>query len=396
MALPLGNDMFSAFAYPTVCKSVTGQQQATWISNSVPATISASSVATVSLTLRPNGRASVGIGFDNGDAGGDGSTAQVLAGNGCAGGTCLNPSCTPFGTPAPIGSSPGTGYDAQPAFIPNYVIIPMLNDGPDSADVPPDPVFGAGAWTKADLQFLDANNLHLDFFINTDNWCGDLSLPNADPTCTAALVDILTLHNPGNATVHHIHMGADIPPDTSQTPPVPQSCDGASSQDSCDAEITGVESIVNAISYGGRPHLTRFLPPYAQPFQTSGPGLADVSAVVAKHAVWVGFNIDSGDGTYTSSNCATTPCPTGAQIAGNVEALIGTAPGQQGKAWGILNMHSTFPWTHDALPLVLGPTGYLATHGFKIGTVEDAICWKYGMHSWQIVQQLNGQTFGPN
>jgi peptidoglycan/xylan/chitin deacetylase (PgdA/CDA1 family) len=390
--LPLGNDTFSAFAYPTACKSVTGQAQATWISNQVPATLSATTVPSVSLTLVPNGRASVGVGFATPDAG---SAGPPLTGNGCAGGACLNPSCTALGTAAPIGTSPGTGFDAQPAFIPNDVIILTLDQGPDSANTPPDPVFGAGAWTTADLQWLDANGIHLDFFLNTDNWCGDLSLASANPACNAAIVDILTLHNPGNNTVHHIHMGANIPPDTSFNPPFPQSCDGTSSQDSCEAEISGVEAITGALSNGGRPHLTRFRPPYSEPFQTSGPGLADVSAVVAKHAVWVGFNIDSLDANVSSTNCATSPCPTGQQVANTIESAIGAGPGQGGR-WGIVVMHSTYPWTRDALPLLLGSTGYLATHHFRLGTVEDAICWKYGMHSWQIVQQLNGQPFGAN
>jgi peptidoglycan/xylan/chitin deacetylase (PgdA/CDA1 family) len=391
--LPLGTDTFTAFAYPTACKLVTGQAQATWISDPVSATVTATAVASVFLTLRPNGRASVGVGFDTGDAG-DGSAGLALTGNGCAGGACLNPSCAPLGTAAPVDISPGTGFDAQPAFIPNDVIILTLDDGSDGTDTPPDPVFGPGGWTTTDLQFLDSNNIHLDFFLNTDNWCGDLSLPSADPACNAAIVDILTLHNPGNHTVHHIHMGGNIPPDTTQTPPFPQSCDGASSQDTCDAEIAGVESVVNTLSNGGRPHLTRFRPPYGEPFQTQGQGLADVQAVVAKNAVWVGWNIDSQDSIFNSSNCSTMPCPTGSQIAANVESAIGSAPGQ-GK-WGIVLMHSTFPWTHDALPILLGSSGYLATHGFKLATVEDAICWKYGKHSWEIVQQLSGQTRGPN
>jgi hypothetical protein len=33
---------------------------------------------------------------------------------------------------------------------------------------------------------------------------------------------------------------------------------------------------------------------------------------------------------------------------------------------------------------------------FRVGTVEDAICWKYGMHSWDIVQTLTKQPRSPN
>ena len=112
-----------------------------------------------------------------------------------------------------------------------------------------------------------------------------------------------------------------------------------------------------------------------------------VEGVVAKYAVSIGWNLDSGDSagaTYT-----------GAQIAQNVETLIGTAPGK-GTNWGIVLMHGTYPWTHDALPLLYGKTGYLATHGFKLATIEDAVCWKFGKHSWELVQQVSGQARAPN
>ena len=51
------------------------------------------------------------------------------------------------------------------------------------------------------------------------------------------------------------------------------------------------------------------------------------------------------------------------------------------------------PWTHASLDGLFNPkTGYLATHGFMTATVEDAICWKYGMHSWDIVNTVNKYT----
>ena len=65
--------------------------------------------------------------------------------------------------------------------------------------------------------------------------------------------------------------------------------------------------------------------------------------------------------------------------------------------YGILLMHGTFPWTKDAVPMLFDPqTGYLAMHNLKRATVEDVICWKYGKHSWAIVQQLTGQLRKPN
>jgi hypothetical protein len=160
---------------------------------------------------------------------------------------------------------------------------------------------------------------------------------------------------------------------------------------SCDAELAGVEALVNTLSNGGTPHLTRFRAPYGEPFQAQGPGLAMAQMVVAKYAVQVGWNMDSGD---SDCNSTTAPCYTGMTIASNVQQLVGTGPG--GPHWGIVLMHGTYPWTHDALPMLFGPSGYLAQHGFKTATVEDAICWKYGKHSWEIVQQLNNQPRMPN
>jgi hypothetical protein len=50
-------------------------------------------------------------------------------------------------------------------------------------------------------------------------------------------------------------------------------------------------------------------------------------------------------------------------------------------------MHGIFGWTYDAIQILFAPgTGYLAKNNFRVGTVEDAICWKYGKHSWEIIQ----------
>jgi peptidoglycan/xylan/chitin deacetylase (PgdA/CDA1 family) len=307
------------------------------------------------------------------------SSVTMIKNNGCNGGTCLNPMCTPFGTATPVGPYPDTGFDAQPAYIPNDVIIPTFDDGPDGENAPPDPVYGVGSWTATDLTFFAMNNMHVDFFVNTNNWCGDIT---QDGACTAALTNILTSHNAANHTVHHIHMGIAGTMSDPGCPDAP----------SCEVEIVGVETEVNNLSRGGISHLTRFRAPFGEPFQALGPGLAMAQTLVAKYAVQVGWNLDSGD---SLCNSTTTPCFTGQQIANNITTVIGTKPGS-GTRWGIVLMHGTYPWTHDALPLLFGPNGYLAKHSFRVGTVEDAICWKYGKHSWEIVQQNSGQTRGPN
>jgi peptidoglycan/xylan/chitin deacetylase (PgdA/CDA1 family) len=148
------------------------------------------------------------------------------------------------------------------------------------------------------------------------------------------------------------------------------------------------------MSNGGRPHLTRFRPPYGEPYQVMGPGLADVEAVVAKYAVWVGWNILTSDADGDPGAATSTP----QSVISKLTTAIGTGPGK-GTGWGIILMHGVLPWTATAIPQMFDPNaaGSVQKLGFRLGTVEDAICWKYGKHSWEIVQQLNsGQTRGPN
>ncbi|HEX3696597.1 MAG TPA: polysaccharide deacetylase family protein [Polyangia bacterium] len=343
-------------------------------------------------------------GTSGGDAGTGGTIVggKALTGDGCAGGTCQNPMCKALGTAATfdLTNVPQIGFELQPMYIPNDTIIPTFDDVPDGTTDPSDPtykVYGPGNNTKAILAFFKTNNIHADFFVNTNNWCGDISM---DDDCLATLTDILTNHNVANHTIHHIHMGMDLMPDIitddSTNPPtmisIPTGCTDTT-KPSCTDELNGVEDLVSRLSYGGRPHLTRFRAPFGEPYQAQGTGLAQVSADVAKFAVEVGWHMDSLDSSCDDS-VATAPCFTGQQIFNNVVQLIGTGPGTR---WGVVLMHGTFPWTKDAVPMLFDPkTGYLATHGFKLATVEDAICWKYGMHSWEIVQKLSGQARSPN
>jgi peptidoglycan/xylan/chitin deacetylase (PgdA/CDA1 family) len=300
--------------------------------------------------------------------------------------------------PAPLETYPGTGWDGMaglpgPAFIPNDVVIPTLDDVPDGADSSTDG-YAPGNFTKTDLAFLDANNLHWDFFINTDNWAGPITgdVATDDPDGHADILDILTRHNPANHTVYHVHMGSSIAPDTTQTPAIPQSCDGALSMDTCVSEMQGVETVINKMSGGAIPHLTRFRPPYGEPYQANGPGLADVEAVVKKYAVWVGWNILTSDADQGPGAPTSTPD----SVINLTTAALGSGPGN-GTSWGIILMHGVLPWTAQAIPTLFNPTtGKVHMLGFRVGTVEDAICWKYGMHSWQIVQQQTGQTRNPN
>ena len=314
--------------------------------------------------------------------------AVPLTGNGCVGGTCLNPTCQALGAPAPVGDFAEIGFETQPGYIPNDVIVPTFDDVPDPIHRPGDGAaftnFGAGEWTRKLVEFLDTNNQHMDFFINTENFCQFSKHSECPPTLAA----ILKSHNPANHTVHHMHMGGSTPPNPVDL--ASSSCGGPTSQYKCDDEMSGVEAVVNTVSNGGRKHLTRFRAPYGEPFQGAGPGLAVVRPIVARYAVHVGWQIDSLD-----SHCDTCKYP-GQKIADNVIARIGTGPGK-GQSWGIVLMHSTYPWSYEAAKILFDPrTGYVPRAGFRLGTVEDVICWKYGKHSWELVQQISGEQRGPN
>jgi hypothetical protein len=90
-ALPLGADVFTALAYPLACGSVVAPAQATWISNPSPVTLVAGAVADVSLTLVPNGQATVGVGFAPDDAGAEDASIQEDAA--ADAGSCTSSSC---------------------------------------------------------------------------------------------------------------------------------------------------------------------------------------------------------------------------------------------------------------------------------------------------------------
>jgi hypothetical protein len=202
-------------------------------------------------------------------------------------------------------------------------------------------------------------------------------------------MDILMLHNPGNHTVRHAHLAGN-----------PGNGDPYCSNASCvDMELNGVESYISMLSNGARPHLTRFRAPFGEPYEAGTSTY--VQPEVAKYAVSVGWNLDSTDSLWdngtmcTDMNGTLAPCPTGQQIANAVINLIKT-PGT-GSNYGILLMHGIFGWTNEAIKILFAPnTGYLAKNKFRVGTVEDAICWKYGMHSWEIVQTLTKQPRSPN
>ena len=341
-----------------------------------------------------SGGASAGAGGSAGGAGGStgggagaGGSAGTSAGSiTCIDGSCLNPECKPLTTAAAIDAYPGTGFDSKPSYIPNDVIIPTLDDVPDDVISPADQAHGTGGWTTKDLAWLDEHKMHWDLFINTANSC---TLADSPKGCVDAIKDVLKNHYPANHTVHHYHLGV-------------AAADGCGDANCVKSELLGVETYVNTASGGARPHLTRFRAPFGEPYQegAGAPGYNFVLGAVAPIAVSIGWNLDSDDSNYDDgTNCTDADgkkaaCPTGAGVAAKVENLVKT-PGKG--SYGILLMHGLFGWTHDAIQLLFDPTtGYLPKNKFRIGTVEDAVCWKYGKHTWEIVQAKSGQARAPN
>jgi peptidoglycan/xylan/chitin deacetylase (PgdA/CDA1 family) len=255
---------------------------------------------------------------------------------------------------------PSTGSETQPSYVPNDVLIATFHDGPTGDNL-----------TDDKLAYLDAHNLHADFFLNTNNYC-DISTGTGPAACIAELVDILKLHNPTNHTEHH----ADLE-NSGNTP----ACTNASC---VDLELSNVETVIDMVSMGARTHLTRIRPP----FGSYNPG-STAAKEIAKFGVALGENIDPGDWALTN--------PTGTDVANALIKLIKT-PADSSHAWGVIGFHVFVHGTTDALPILFDPaSGYIVKNGFRLGSIEDVICWKYGMHSWDIVNQLNaGAGRGPD
>jgi peptidoglycan/xylan/chitin deacetylase (PgdA/CDA1 family) len=271
----------------------------------------------------------------DGGIGASGSSSGSSSGAGSGFYGPQNPGCKPLGTPRDPGMFPQTTFEPQPDYIPKNVIVITLDDVPDIT------------WTAMDLQWLRANNLHVDVFVNTLNWGGPLS-------------DVQQMfadgHYVGNHTVHHSYL---------------VTLDAAA----IESEIAGVESAVDMLTDAAVPHLTRFRAPYGEPYQPGCCTAAEqalVEPIVAKYAVAFAWNFDSGD---------TAGITNGTALFNNVVMQIKT-PGAPGAAWGIMLAHGVNQQTHDMLPLLLA---YLKGNGFVLGNLEDVSCWMFGKHTWEII-----------
>lgn len=103
--LPTGQVVFTAQAFSTACAAVVASSVPTWVSDPVTVTVATTPIVNVSLTLHPNGQATVGVGFQ-GDPTcfptGSMCTTDLQCCNGqlCTSGLCSTPvTCM---VPAPV------------------------------------------------------------------------------------------------------------------------------------------------------------------------------------------------------------------------------------------------------------------------------------------------------
>ncbi|RZA11007.1 MAG: polysaccharide deacetylase family protein, partial [Proteobacteria bacterium] len=222
------------------------------------------------------------------------------------------------------------GFEDRPSYLPNNVVVLTFDDGPDWVN------------TAKVLDTLKQKNVKSSFFINSENW-SSLSQDQPMRDLVKRMVD--EGHELANHTAHHLHLN------------------GISAAQ-VESEIVDVERNVNNI-FGNTSHrLTMLRAPHGVPYQDNdannpSPAYRLVSPIVARHAVHIGWNIDSNDWVCPvgDSNC----------VYNNVMNELKT-PGQGN--YGIILMHSVHSQTADALPRLIDA---IRARGFQIWTAEDAV-----------------------
>jgi peptidoglycan/xylan/chitin deacetylase (PgdA/CDA1 family) len=260
---------------------------------------------------------------------------------------------------------PQIDFTNRPTYLPTNLLVLTFDDGPDSVD----PMNAANTDnTRKVLDVLMQKGVHATFFINTNNYT-DVTMDDEAKSYIQRMWR--EGHEIGNHTVHHAHLGI------AGTPMDP----GAATAADIEAEITGVADVLRRPDVLGScaPHLTLFRAPYGEPYQPPNdttPRYTLVAPIVARHAVEIGWALDTFDYNCTTNengpgdpDCVYNNFITGVQTPGN-------------GAYGIVLMHAVQPQTAAALPRILD---YIQQHGFVLGTVEQVVRAKYGMGSADLV-----------
>jgi MYXO-CTERM domain-containing protein len=230
-------------------------------------------------------------------------------------------------------------FDERPSFLPNNTVVLTFDDGPDEMH------------TGKTLDVLKEKNVKATFFINTDN-AAKVDVDLAMQALVRRIVD--EGHELANHSVHHLALALQTP-------------------QSLEEEIAGVERTVCHVVGKRVPRLTLFRAPFGDPYlgPLHGVGYDWIAPIVAKHAVHVGWNIDSNDWRAAAGD--------GETVYRNVTGLL-KKPGQG--AYGIILLHSIHSQTVAALPRIID---YVRTNGFVFKLSEDVVRARWGKTSAQLV-----------
>jgi peptidoglycan/xylan/chitin deacetylase (PgdA/CDA1 family) len=249
---------------------------------------------------------------------------------------------------------PEIDFSEQPTYIPNDTLSLTFDDGP----LPP--------FTTEVLDVLKQHGVHATFFINTENNGNDVPGTPGNKEIVRRIVN--EGHGLASHTVHHLSLKTLTPAQI-------------------ETEITGVEAVVRDIFGTPAARLTLLRSPYGEPYQDYFYDHADpagamypmVSSVVSKHAVHVGWNVETDDWKCTTGDAAAN--------AGCVYEHFTTAVktvGAPGAQWGIVLMHCVNPQTAAALPRILD---YIEKNHFKLVSVEDVVHMRFGESSAEVVDR---------
>jgi MYXO-CTERM domain-containing protein len=230
-------------------------------------------------------------------------------------------------------------FDERPSHLPTNTVVLTFDDGPDEMN------------TAKTLDVLKEKSVKATFFINTEN-AGNVNMEPAMEALVRRIVD--EGHELANHSVHHLALALQTPA-------------------SLEAEIAGVEETVCRVVGARVPRLTLFRAPFGDPYlgPLHGVGYEWISPIVAKHAVHIGWNIDSNDWRAAPGD--------GDTVYRNVTDLLKT-PGQG--AYGIILMHSIHSQTVAALPRIID---YVRSKGFVFKLTEDVVRAKWGKSSAQLI-----------
>jgi len=230
-------------------------------------------------------------------------------------------------------------FDERPSFLPNNTVVLTFDDGPDEMH------------TARTLDVLKEKNVKATFFINTDN-AAKVDVDLAMQAVVRRIVD--EGHELANHSVHHLALALLKPGEL-------------------EMEIAGVENTVCHVVGMRVPRLTLFRAPFGDPYlgPLHGVGYDWIAPIVAKHAVHIGWNIDSNDWRAAAGD--------GETVYRNVTGLL-KKPGQG--AYGIILLHSIHSQTVAALPRIID---YVRSNGFVFKLTEDVVRARWGKTSAQLV-----------